>query len=154
MNNQIELYDYETSDRLVFVHFLEEIEDTKKTFWNYLTEDPNPSLIFNRNLIWMILKVSRSQNNIVELYLLPKNKRANLFFYPDSPVLWFYIHKVDLYQKSGSIDFYSNYRSKLPFSLKNIFLVVFSALEPTVQQWHRRWSRRWRPTRWRWYYWH
>jgi hypothetical protein len=32
MNNQIELYDYETSDRLVFVHFLEEIEDTKKTF--------------------------------------------------------------------------------------------------------------------------
>ena len=103
MNNQIELYDYETSDRLVFVHFLEEIEDTKKTFWNYLTEDPNPSLIFNRNLIWMILKVSRSQNNIVELYLLPKNKRANLFFYPDSPVLWFYIHKVDLYQKSGSM---------------------------------------------------
>ena len=27
---------YETSGQLVFVHFLEEIEDTKKTFQNYL----------------------------------------------------------------------------------------------------------------------
>ena len=32
-----ELYYYETSGRLVFVHFLEEIEATKKTFRNYLT---------------------------------------------------------------------------------------------------------------------
>ena len=31
------LYYYETSGRLVFVCFLDEIEDTNKTFWNYLT---------------------------------------------------------------------------------------------------------------------
>ena len=37
MNEQILLYYYETSGRLVFVRFLEEIEDTKKTFRNYLT---------------------------------------------------------------------------------------------------------------------
>ena len=30
----IQLYHYETSDRLVFLRFLEEIEDTKKTFRN------------------------------------------------------------------------------------------------------------------------
>ena len=49
MNNQIELYDYETSDRLVFVHFLEEIEDTKKTFRNYLTfRRSQPKLNFQR----------------------------------------------------------------------------------------------------------
>ena len=37
MNNQIQLYYYDTSGQLVFVQFLEEIEDTKKTFRNYLT---------------------------------------------------------------------------------------------------------------------
>ena len=31
------------------------------------------------------LKVSRSQNKIVELQLLPKNKWTNFFFYPGSP---------------------------------------------------------------------
>ena len=36
-NEQILLYYYETSGRLVLVRFLEEIEDTKKTFRNYLT---------------------------------------------------------------------------------------------------------------------
>ena len=36
-NEQILLYYYETSGRLVFVLFLEESEDTKKTFRNYLT---------------------------------------------------------------------------------------------------------------------
>ena len=36
-NERILLYYYETSGRLVFVRFLEEIEDTKKTFRNYLT---------------------------------------------------------------------------------------------------------------------
>ena len=36
-NKRILLYYYETSGRLVFVCFLEEIEDTKKTFRNYLT---------------------------------------------------------------------------------------------------------------------
>ena len=30
-----------------------------------------------------LLKVSRSQNKIVEPKLLPKNERTNLFFYPD-----------------------------------------------------------------------
>ena len=34
------LYCYETSGQHVFVHFLEEIEDTKKTFRNYLTFKP------------------------------------------------------------------------------------------------------------------
>ena len=37
MNDRIRLYYYDTSSRLVFVHFLEEIEDTKKPFRNYLT---------------------------------------------------------------------------------------------------------------------
>ena len=36
-NGQILLYYYKTSGRLVFVRFLEEIEDTKMTFRNYLT---------------------------------------------------------------------------------------------------------------------
>ena len=36
-NKQILLYYYETSGRLVFVRFLEEIEDTIKKFRNYLT---------------------------------------------------------------------------------------------------------------------
>ena len=36
-NKRILLYYYETSGRLDFVRFLEEIEDTKKTFRNYLT---------------------------------------------------------------------------------------------------------------------
>ena len=36
-NERILLYYYETSGRLLFVRFLEEIEDTKKTFRNYLT---------------------------------------------------------------------------------------------------------------------
>ena len=34
MNKGILLYFYETSGRLVFVHFLEEIEDTKKDISN------------------------------------------------------------------------------------------------------------------------
>ena len=38
---QILLYYYETSGWLVFVLFLEEIEDTKKTLWNYLTFKDN-----------------------------------------------------------------------------------------------------------------
>ena len=37
MNERILLYYYETSGQLVFVRFSEEIEDTKKTFRNYLT---------------------------------------------------------------------------------------------------------------------
>ena len=36
-NEGIRLYYYDTSSRLVFVRFLEEIEDTKKPFRNYLT---------------------------------------------------------------------------------------------------------------------
>ena len=36
-NKRILLYYYETSGQLVFIRFLEEIEDTKKTFQNYLT---------------------------------------------------------------------------------------------------------------------
>ena len=36
-NERIRLYSYDTSNRLVFVRFLEEIEGTKKPFRNYLT---------------------------------------------------------------------------------------------------------------------
>ena len=36
-NERILLYYYETSGRLVFVRFSEKIEDTKKTFRNYLS---------------------------------------------------------------------------------------------------------------------
>ena len=36
-NERIRLYYYDTSSRLVFVRFLEEIEDTKKPFRNYRT---------------------------------------------------------------------------------------------------------------------
>ena len=34
MNKQIRLYYYDTLGRLVFVRFLEEIDDPKKPFWN------------------------------------------------------------------------------------------------------------------------
>ena len=37
MNERVLLYYYETSGWLIFIHFLEEIEDTKRTFWNHLT---------------------------------------------------------------------------------------------------------------------
>jgi hypothetical protein len=36
-NKRIRINCYDTSGRLVFVHFLEEIEDTEKTFRNWLT---------------------------------------------------------------------------------------------------------------------
>ena len=36
MSERIRLYYYDTSGRLVFVRFLEEIEDSKNTFWNWL----------------------------------------------------------------------------------------------------------------------
>ena len=36
-NERIRLYYYDTSSRLVFFRFLEEIKDTKKPFRNYLT---------------------------------------------------------------------------------------------------------------------
>ena len=36
-NERIRLYYYDTSSRLVFVRFLEEVKDTKKPFQNYLT---------------------------------------------------------------------------------------------------------------------
>ena len=36
-NERIRLYYYDTSSRLVFVRFMEEIEDNKKPFRNYLT---------------------------------------------------------------------------------------------------------------------
>ena len=39
-NERIRLYYYDTSSRLVFVRFLEEIEDAKKPFRNYLTFNP------------------------------------------------------------------------------------------------------------------
>ena len=44
MNERIRLYYYDTSSRLVFVRFLEEIDDTKKTFRNYLTFKNNTKL--------------------------------------------------------------------------------------------------------------
>ena len=37
MNERIRLYYYDTSSGLVFVRFLDKIEDTKKTFRNHLT---------------------------------------------------------------------------------------------------------------------
>ena len=40
-NEGIRLYYYDTSSRLVFVRFLEETEDTKKPFRNYLTFTKN-----------------------------------------------------------------------------------------------------------------
>ena len=42
-NKRILLYYYKTSGRLLSIHFLEEIEDTKKTFQNYLTFNRNSS---------------------------------------------------------------------------------------------------------------
>ena len=44
-NERIRLYYYDTSGRLVFVRFLEEIEDTKKPFRDYLTFKSFNSLI-------------------------------------------------------------------------------------------------------------
>ena len=47
-NERIRLYYYDNSSRLVLVCFLEEIEDTKKTFRNYCpnvyTVNPNHSI--------------------------------------------------------------------------------------------------------------
>ena len=51
-NERILLYYYETSGWLVFVYFLEEIEDTKKTFRNYLT--------FNMHVLSISIFWSRS----------------------------------------------------------------------------------------------
>ena len=51
-NERILLYYYETSGRLAFVHFLEEIEDTKKTFRNYLTF----SSVLNHVTIYVIFQ--------------------------------------------------------------------------------------------------
>ena len=43
-NERIRLYYYDNSSRLVFVRFLEEIEDTKKPFQNYLTFSENAGI--------------------------------------------------------------------------------------------------------------
>ena len=39
-NERIRLYNYDNSGRLVFVRFLEKIEDTKKSLQNYLSFKP------------------------------------------------------------------------------------------------------------------
>ena len=56
---QIQLYYYDTSGRLVFVHFLEEIEDTKKSFRNYLTfRSQVQSIKFEDKVLlcWLVLR--------------------------------------------------------------------------------------------------
>ena len=49
---------YETSGRLVFVRFLEEIEDTKKTFRNYLTFRQRKQVLPDGKIGCRILMVS------------------------------------------------------------------------------------------------
>ena len=55
---QIQLYYYDTLGRFVFVRFLEEIEDTEKTFRNYLTFSLagllNNILFLWTSIIWKI----------------------------------------------------------------------------------------------------
>ena len=59
-SKRILLYNYETSGRLVFFLFLEEIEGTKKTFRNYLTFS---SVFFIHNGIF--LKASLLCNSVI-----------------------------------------------------------------------------------------
>ena len=55
-NKRILLYCYETSGRLVFVRFLEEIEDTKTHFKNQLTfKHCNDFLLINDIVFWHVL---------------------------------------------------------------------------------------------------
>ena len=55
------LYYYETSGRLVFVRFIEEIEDTKKTFQNYLTFRP---ILFHQNFFDLQSKKTANNYNL------------------------------------------------------------------------------------------
>ena len=57
----------------------------KFNLWGFTKSLINKMLKISQFLkkICDMLKVSRSQNKIVEPKLLPKNERTNLFFYPD-----------------------------------------------------------------------
>ena len=70
-NERIWLYYYDTSSRLVFVHFLEEIEDTKKPFRNYLTFK---TCIFHPKCIILSKNVSEGRRRIFSKYF--KNDRT------------------------------------------------------------------------------
>ena len=50
MNKQIRLYYYDTLGRLVFVRFLEEIDDPKKPFWNQLTSKTTTKKVFGHSI--------------------------------------------------------------------------------------------------------
>ena len=81
INQWIQLYNYDTSCWLVFIRFLEEIEDTKKTFQNYLTFSnvlplhfaPSKKLIptFDK-LFWL---VTVKEDVLVQIYLSLLHRR-------------------------------------------------------------------------------
>ena len=50
-NEPFQLYYYGTSGRRVFVHFLEEIEESKKEFQNYLTFNWNLFIKLNHKIV-------------------------------------------------------------------------------------------------------
>ena len=77
MNELILLYYYETSGRLVFVRFLEEIGDTKKTFRNYLTF--KETLFFNSILGSDIQRAcSNAINRVLRRRVASKNASEKL----------------------------------------------------------------------------
>ena len=60
LNERIQLYYYDTTGWLVFVHFLEEIKDTKKTFQNQVTfiSSARQMTWHDRQASWLVLYCS------------------------------------------------------------------------------------------------
>ena len=78
MNERIRLYYYDNSSRLVFVRFLEEIEDNKKPFRNYLTfnfknyfkvTECLPFLPFGEELTFPTVKIKNTTNTVVRSHI-------------------------------------------------------------------------------------
>ena len=84
-NEQIRLYYYDTSGRLVFVRFLEEIDDPKKPFRNYLTFRYLGQFMFVAN--WSIFKVQGTSCDMI-LYLFVKFPNSNVFYCKMNNLLW------------------------------------------------------------------
>ena len=78
INEGFRLYYYDTSNRLVFVRFLEESEDTKKPFRNYLTFSMKTfllSTIYIQGVLalcyfWDLEKTALAKNRISKIFIL------------------------------------------------------------------------------------
>ena len=63
-NERIRLYYYDTSGRLVFVRFLEGIEDTKKTFRNYLTFIRDENVVVSLSIFKNLCVYDKANMNV------------------------------------------------------------------------------------------